>query len=101
MWNPDADRDIPLRALLCECLRIEGKAVPRTLDNEAIKAAFSTVSLPGILGNVANRKLLQSYKAQPVIATRLCTEGDHRHQRLQRLYQFNGDHGAYYLHDLE
>ncbi len=70
------DRDLPLRGLLAECLRIEGKSVPRAMDNEAIKAAFSTVSLPGILGNVANKKLLQSYRAQPVIATKLCTEGD-------------------------
>ena len=70
------DRDLPLRGLLAECLRIEGKSAPRSMDNEAIKASFSTVSLPGILGNVANKKLLQSYKAQPVIATKLCTEGD-------------------------
>lgn len=70
------DRDLPLRGLLAECLRIEGKSVPRAMDNEAIKASFSTVSLPGILGNVANKKLLQSYRAQPVIATKLCTEGD-------------------------
>ena len=70
------DRDLPLRGLLAECLRIEGKSVPRSMDNEAIKASFSTVSLPGILGNVANKKLLQSYRAQPVIATKLCTEGD-------------------------
>ena len=70
------DRDLPLRGILAECLRIEGHAVPRSMDNEAIKASFSTVSLPGILGNVANKKLLQSYRAQPVIATKLCTEGD-------------------------
>jgi hypothetical protein len=70
------DRDLPLRGLLAECLRIEGKSVPRSMDNEAIKAAFSTVSLPGILGNVANKKLLQSYKAQPILATKLCSEGD-------------------------
>ena len=70
------DRDLPLRGLLAECLRIEGKSVPRAMDNEAIKASFSTVSLPGILGNVANKKLLQSYKAQPILATKLCSEGD-------------------------
>ena len=70
------DMDIPLRAVLGECMRIEGMSVPRSFDNDAIKAAFSTVSLPGILSNVANKKLLQAYNAQPIIATRLCTSGD-------------------------
>lgn len=70
------DMDMPLRAVLAECMRIEGMSVPRSFDNDAIKAAFSTVSLPGILSNVANKKLLQAYNAQPIIATRLCTTGD-------------------------
>ncbi len=70
------DMDIPLRSVLGECLRLEGKSVPRSLDNDAIKAAFSTVSLPGILSNVANKKMLQAYNAQPIIAQKLCTTGD-------------------------
>ena len=70
------DMDIPLRGVLAECMRIEGMSVPRSCDNDAIKAAFSTVSLPGILSNVAHKKLLQSYNAQPIIATKLCTTGD-------------------------
>ena len=70
------DMDMPLRAVLGECMRIEGMSVPRSFDNDAIKAAFSTVSLPGILSNVANKKLMQAYEAQPIIATKLCTTGD-------------------------
>nr|MCR5414841.1 hypothetical protein [Kiritimatiellia bacterium] len=70
------DADIPLTGLLAECMRLEGMNVPRTFDNASIKAAFSTVSLPGILSNVAQKKLLQSYRAQPIIATRLCTSAD-------------------------
>ncbi len=70
------DADMPLTGILGECMRIEGMSVPRTFDNQAIKAAFSTVSLPGILSNVANKKLLQAYNAQPIIATKLCTTGD-------------------------
>ena len=50
--------------------------VPRTFDNSAIKATSSMVSLPGILSNVAHKKLLQAYRAQPIIATRLCTSAD-------------------------
>jgi hypothetical protein len=65
---------------------IDGMDVPRRFDNETIKAAFSTVSLPGILSNVANKKLLQSYEAQPVIATKLCAT--RRPQRLQGTDRF-------------
>ena len=70
------DMDMPLRSVLAECMRLEGMEPPRSFDNAAIKAAFSTVSVPGILSNVANKKLMQAYNAQPIIATRLCTTGD-------------------------
>jgi hypothetical protein len=70
------ENDMPVQMLLVECLRMEGVEVPRSFGNETLHAAFSTVSLPGILSNVANKKLLQSYNAQPVIATKLCSEGD-------------------------
>lgn len=70
------ESDMPLAGVLAECMRLEGMDVPRTFDNAAIKAAFSTVSLPGILSNVAQKKLLQAYRAQPIIATSLCTSAD-------------------------
>lgn len=70
------DADIPLSGILAECMKLEGMSIPRTFDNAAIKAAFSTVSLPGILSNVAQKKLLQAYQAQPIIATKLCTTAD-------------------------
>ena len=70
------DMDMPLRSVLAECMRLEGIEPPRSFDNAAIKAAFSTVSVPGILSNVANKKLMQAYNAQPIIATKLCTTGD-------------------------
>ena len=70
------ESDMPLAGFLAECMRLEGMDVPRTFDNAAIKAAFSTVSLPGILSNVAQKKLLQAYRAQPIVATSLCTSAD-------------------------
>ena len=70
------DRDMSIQQLFVECARIEGVTVPRTFCNDTIRAGFSTVSLPGILNNVANKKLLKSFEAQPVIATKLCSEGD-------------------------
>ncbi|MDD5699372.1 MAG: hypothetical protein PHH77_12225 [Victivallaceae bacterium] len=70
------DMDMPVKQLLLECLHMEGIEPPRSFGNETIQAAFSTVSLPGILSNVANKKLLDSFQAQPIIATKLCSEGD-------------------------
>jgi len=69
-------RGITLKELMQFCAKMEGKTVSPTFDNYTIAAAFSTVSLPGILGNVANKKLLQAFTAQPIIATRLCRAGD-------------------------
>lgn len=71
-----ADRGMSLQQLFAECARLEGVAVPRTFSNDTIRAGFSTVSLPGILNNVASKKLLLSFNAQPVIATRLCSAGE-------------------------
>lgn len=68
--------DITLTAAISEALKIEGHSVGTSLTNADIRAAFSTVSLPGILSNVANKRLLQAYRAHPIIATQLCTEGD-------------------------
>jgi hypothetical protein len=69
-------RHIPLVDLLRECVRIEGQAVPQDRDTGLIQAAFSTVSLPGILSNVAHKRLLKAFTAQPLVAPRLCSEGD-------------------------
>jgi hypothetical protein len=71
-----ADRNMPMKALLVECMRMDGIPYSRGFDNDTIRAAFSSVSLPGILSNVANKKLLESYTAQPITATKLCSIGD-------------------------
>lgn len=68
--------DMSLRELVQESLRIEGKYAGRSFDNDTIRAGFSTVTLPGILSNVANKRLLKSFAEQPVIATKLCSTGD-------------------------
>lgn len=71
-----AEMDMPLKQLLIECMKLDGIPYSRGFDSETIRAAFSSVSLPGILSNVANKKLLQSYEAQPIIAMKLCSTGD-------------------------
>ena len=67
---------IGLRDTVRECVRASGAPVGVTMDDSLIRAAFSTVSLPGILSNVANKKLLAAYKAQPIIADKLCAKAD-------------------------
>ncbi len=67
---------IGLRDVLRECVRASGQTVGVTMDDKLIRAAFSTVSLPGILSDVANKKLLAAYRAQPIIADRLCAKAD-------------------------
>ncbi|MFO7958340.1 MAG: Mu-like prophage major head subunit gpT family protein [Candidatus Brocadiia bacterium] len=76
MTGVHRERDISLQMVFAECARLEGLTVPRSFCNDTIRAAFSTVSLPGILNNVANKKLLKAFRAQPVVATRLCSEGE-------------------------
>ena len=70
------EMDMPLKQLLVECMKLDGIPYSRGFDNETIRAAFSSVSLPGILSNVANKKLLKSFESQPIIATKLCSTGD-------------------------
>jgi len=67
---------IGLKDTLRECVRASGQTVGVTMDDALIRAAFSTVSLPGILSDVANKKLLAAYRAQPIIADRLCAKAD-------------------------
>lgn len=69
-------RGIGLKDVLIEACRIDGRNIGVGFSNETIRAAFSTVSLPGILGNVANKRALQAFAAQESIAEQLCSAGD-------------------------
>lgn len=72
----DKIRAKSLPDVLRECIQMEGMTVPEGSDTEMIQAAFSTVSLPGILSNVANKRLLKAFTSQPLVAPKLCSEGD-------------------------
>lgn len=69
-------RGMGLKDVMVEVCRLEGKNVGVAFNNDTIKAAFSSVSLPGILSNVANKKALQAYNAIDSIASKLCSVGD-------------------------
>ncbi len=73
--SADKIRGKSLPDVLAECIRIEGMAVPDS-DTGLIQAAFSTVSLPEILSNVANKRMLKAFTSQPLIAPKLCSVGD-------------------------
>jgi len=70
-------RQIGLKELVAECARLEGHDVPRVFGDgkETIRAAFSTISLPGILESVMNRTMLAAYEASPIAALQLCAVG--------------------------
>lgn len=82
-------RGIGLKGVMAEAARLEGKKVGIAFDNEAIRAAFSTVSLPGILNNVANKAALKSFTAQTAIAEKLCTTGDLADFKESERYRLN------------
>ena len=54
--------------LVKACLDASGMAIPAARDDMIRASGFSTVSLPGILGNVANKLLLDAYQAVPSVA---------------------------------
>ncbi len=71
--------------LLYDFIRAAGRSIrPGKIDDELIQAAFeadrqlraaggfSTISLPGILGNVANKSLLDAYLAVPRVSQNFC-----------------------------
>ena len=72
----DRMRGIALREALVAACDLKGIHVGVTLDHNTIMAAFSTTDLPQILSNVAHKAMLKEFNAYPIIATKLCAEGD-------------------------
>jgi len=69
-------RGMGLRDLFLQCCRMEGKGVGPVFDNDTIRAAFSTLTLPGILGAVANKSLLAAFTAVDPVSTRIAKQVD-------------------------
>jgi len=79
-----------IHTLLYEVIRASGGYVrPGRVDNDTIRAAFvandrtlqaaggfSTISLSGILSNVANKAMLAAYEAVNVVSQEFCSETD-------------------------
>ena len=85
-------RGAGIHTLLYETIRAAGASSrPGRVDNETIRAAFSadrqlvqaaggagfsTISLTGILSNVANKTMLAAYQAVPSVASSIAAETD-------------------------
>jgi len=69
-------RNMSIENVIRACLRLEGIESSNMSDGEMVRAAASTSSVPGILGNVANKRMLKSYNLQNISATTLSSIGD-------------------------
>jgi len=69
-------RGITLKKVMEICCGFENRPIDIDFNDSTIRAAFSTVALPGILSNVANKKALQAFESVKPIAPRLCREGE-------------------------
>ena len=78
-------RAMGLKELFVQCCLLEGKSVGPVFGEDTIRAAFSTLTLPGILGAVANKSLLAAFTAVDAIWTRIARQADvnnfHTHTR--------------------
>lgn len=72
----DGMRGMSLKEALVAACQMKGIRIGYTVGHEEIKAAFTVTDLPVILGNVANKRMLQEYKRYPIIAHKLCSIGD-------------------------
>ena len=97
-------RSFGLHSLVYEVIRAAGEYVrPGRIDNDTIRAAFradqrliqasggfSTVSLSGILGNVANKSMLAAYQAVNGVATQICGSTDANDFKSFTRYRLSG-----------
>ena len=80
-------RGLTLKKVLELCCGMESKSIDINFNDNTIRAAFSTVALPGILSNVANKKALQAFGDAKPIAPRLCSDGDLSNFKLSERYR--------------
>ncbi len=80
----DSMRGMTLMDMCRFALQIEGKDAPMNPEELWSRAAFSTMSLPQTISNVANKSMLLAYKAMPDTWRQWCsigTVGDFKNHR--------------------
>lgn len=96
-------RGYSIVAIMKDAIALDGgDPNARMTDREFIKAAFtadrniqassgfSTFSVPGILGNVANKHLLNGYNAVPTTWRKFCGIADHKDFKAHTHYRLTG-----------
>lgn len=71
-----SDATLEDAALLCANLERNAPNYQHASREARVTAAFSTVTLPGLLSNLAGKRMLRAYREQPPVAVRLCAEND-------------------------
>ena len=93
MNRTDALRGLGLRELAAICAASEGIRLPRAVGGDYMRRAASTLALPGILGNVANKAVAGAFLATRQIAPRISRPVSVRNFHTQTVYSLalNGD----------
>jgi hypothetical protein len=86
-------RRMGFKELVDVCCAMEGRQVCGigASDSDRIRAGFSTVSLPGILSNVANKVMMTAYAAVPAVAKLLCRPLTASDFKTHTGYRLSGD----------
>lgn len=94
-------RSITLHGLIATALKAEGIQAPhggqalfRAAMEHSLKAGFSTVNLPGVLGTVGNKLLLKSFTAVNAIYPRIAQQSEFNNFLTYTQYRLN-DVGAF------
>lgn len=89
----DKNRGMRLRELMAACAAIDGVQLPRHFGNGTawIRAAFTSVSLSGILGNTANKSLLNAYNAVASAARLLAAVASVNDFKVHTRFRLTGD----------
>ncbi|MFA6805217.1 MAG: Mu-like prophage major head subunit gpT family protein [Candidatus Methanomethylophilaceae archaeon] len=78
-------RNISVKDAAIACIKASGQSVGLGFGNGEIKAAFTT-SLPGILGNVANKRLQQAFASYSPVAFKLAQTADINDFKASEIY---------------
>jgi hypothetical protein len=86
-------RGLRLREFIGAVCAMDGVELPGTFGSGAAwaKAAFSSLSLPGILGNVANKSLLDAYRALPSAARQIARISQVNDFKVHTRYRLGGN----------
>ena len=85
-------RRLSLNSIIRSCVESEGHHLSAMAsEQELVAAGFSTVSLPGVLSDSANKTLLSAYNAVPSVAVRVAKKLTANDFKTHTGYRISGD----------